>query len=77
MTLTSLTLPADIGDDIKLFIKILIVENNTFTLQRQVLRQLTKLSWQLGFQSVKSAMFWNMVLGFFARPGCYLLLMCI
>ena len=33
-------------------------------LHRQVLRQLTTLSWQLGVQSVKYAMFWNVVIGF-------------
>ena len=67
------TLRAAIGDYSKVCIKHLIADNRTLTLQRQVLRQLTTLSSHLGFQSVKSAMFWNLVLEFFARPGCFVL----
>ena len=71
MTLMSFYWRTEFEDEPTVCIKHLIVDNRILILQRQVVRQLTKLSWQLGFQSVKSAMFWNVVLEFFARPGCF------
>ena len=59
--------------DATLFVNHVLVDNRTCILQRQVLRRFTNLSWHLGFQSVKSVMFWNSVLESIARPGCFVL----